>query len=39
MEDTNYGKERFINNLFDAIIREKDNTIDKCENIEELLTI
>ena len=39
MEDTNFGNARFINNLFDAIIREKANTIDKCENIEELLTI
>lgn len=34
-----FGNARYINNLAESILREKANTIDKCQTIEELLTI
>jgi SpoVK/Ycf46/Vps4 family AAA+-type ATPase len=39
IQDENFGNARYIDNLADAILREKANTISNCNSKEELLTI
>ena len=39
IQEENFGNARYIDNLADAILREKANTISKCNSKEELLTI
>jgi hypothetical protein len=39
IQEENFGNARYIDNLADAILREKANTISNCNSKEELLTI